>query len=398
MNWKHIWLALILLTGLPLSAQDDAADPTVVVTWTAGGDLFYWDSESAQTRTLVTGEGEAGWAFISPSGERVAYLRLGDDGENSVWAVDASGDNRREIASGDVWNQNWLDDETLFYSTMELVPGLGLNLNNDLLRVNVMTGETETMPVGGMLVLNPSRTGAAIVQPGAYEQEPGAIWYMPLDDPDASIKLREFEAVASGAHTGYFPMPRWLDDETIIFALPQPDAVEHPQDAISEIWQVAVDGAAEQLGTIPGGLYTWPDWSPDGSQMVYSYTGPLDDPQIDASSTAILIANHDGSDLHVVAEYPAFATEVWNPRWLDDMQFTFVHDNAYWRMQPDSEPQRWLEGAGTLFFDDGVMVYLAPTDEALVYDLRYARVGDDSYTQIATLSDFGMVSVTIPAR
>lgn len=394
-----ILLVSFILIGAACSGETGESVITdgLLVAWEADGDLYV---QVGDHEPLLLAEGDVIQPFIAPDGDHIAFTRGSTDQAESLWVVAGDGESapRRVDVAGLIGQVSWLAGDMLLFNTLESDP-LGPIPRDDLLRVDVAAVD-EVLPVsriqpGGQFSVSPNWSTLVIIQPGVYDEEPGAIYVvdMTLDEADTeALRVLEFLAVATGAHHRFYPSVHWLDSETFHLALPDADAIyteaasERPSVAL---WRLTTAGDAEQIGGIEASFFGLPRWSPGGEMLAY-----LRRDQLDVNRFALMIADGDGANLDVYAAGEAGTLAL--PVWVGDGRFVYAADDAYWIGVRGESPQRWLDdplgsprvaGNGVVYvvlseagyalrraIIDGEAVTLAETQSPPRYDVRVLRM------------------------
>ena len=226
-------LPLLLITTLPVIAQDDSGSTSSVSQPLADGTIMMWvskvDGSDARRLSTIYGGGANGWfpdnehilltgragqigedetmvvfslldgsmielaqenrlrgGLISPAGTWVVYLTTftGEVEKDGLWVVRSDGAERRKLPFYGPYH--WLDDNHLIFIPTRSSPGEGFAL----WQINVETGETarltdpETIPIsieGGDWALSPD--GKKVVYVSAVDQN---LWLIILPDMNSS--------------------------------------------------------------------------------------------------------------------------------------------------------------------------------------------------------------------
>jgi hypothetical protein len=373
-------LCVLLLTGCDSGGESTPApEDHLLIVWAEGGTLSTWRTEDDQP-TTIAGDGVRR-VFLSPDGQQIAFTRGEEEQDDSLWliGVDGSdGGNPRQIEAEPFIRQvAWIDSRTLAFNTLT-VDTLGEVPRDDLYFVDTSTDAVTAIEPGGQISVSPGGDYLLLIDPGSYQEQPGRIQAITPTNDAEPVTPMEFPAIATGSHYRFYPAVHWLDATHARVALPDPDAVYHEFDAQTPpvtLWQIAVDGASEQIGTVSASYFGLPQWSADGAAMVYLQRG--EDPNL----FGVWLAEGDGSDPTLVhaQETPG---DLPLPVWIGDSdRFLYIDDNAYWIGHPGESPQRWLDGGEMLLTQSfkiagSTLVFVAL--RAASIELRYANLQDDS--------------------
>ena len=144
----------------------------LVVAFAKDGDLHLWDSESRQSRTILRA-GDITTVLMSDDGQVIAFLRraLVEQPELaeyiSLWAVDRSGENPRELVSADslvprlnpeardsvaIAQIGWIPGthRLVYNASKHYLPGQGFTLSTDVYAVDADTGTDAVLAAGIM--------------------------------------------------------------------------------------------------------------------------------------------------------------------------------------------------------------------------------------------------------
>jgi TolB protein len=297
---------LVLLTGCSSGGAD--ADSTASLSPTS--------ATSPSEATGGSGAAEAGNPYAELHGVVVYQTPSGD--HESIWLVDPSGANDHQILGSDedARHPRWsADGEQLVYSVCPpSMPGCTLNIaepdgsnttaaydcgrdcfggdgaslspDGHLLAFTRYDGDVEAGP--------PSHASIAVGPPGG-----------PFED------LTYARSLPSGVSDQF---PRWSPDgEHLVFFR---ERIEEEVVVATAVFMVDVDG--RELGQ----LTPWkmnagnPDWSPDGSTIVFN-TNPLVDFESDGISDVYSI-RPDGTGLTQLTDFGDGAERADQPTWADD--------------------------------------------------------------------------------
>jgi Tol biopolymer transport system component len=224
--------------------------------------------------------------FYTPTNGHLVVLDLATGGISNIGGGEAE-----TPASGSLaWSPD--GSRIAFARTLGLGLGTGVagldRISSDIFVINADgTNERQLNAGDGRVThigpLSWSPDGTEI----AYEEEdiPGEAihWYVIRDDGSMRREIRRERMAACCIHGAYGGWLEWSPDGSLIAA---PDKV------------MAADGSG--IVFEPDGLTA--DWSPDGSQLVYSAPGPGSIVDSDFDATSVYIVNADGTGTTWLAE------------------------------------------------------------------------------------------------
>ena len=383
---RRFWFGILLV--LVCAACDSQSPPatttpteTWVVAWVQDGDLqIRRPGEAIHALT----EDDIMRVVIAPGGEQIAFTRSDSVGENSLWVIGANGEGETQLDTRPYIHQlAWVDAHTLVFTTFA-VDELGAMPRNDLYSVDITTGAVTTVEPGGQFSISPDGVALILIDPGAYQTQPGTIRALSLADIGGTqITLLEFPAISSGAGVPFYPTIAWENNQAIRVALPDPDALyyEGMADApLVTLWRLSLDGTQTVIGQAVCSYFGLPIWSADSTAMVYLRRG--DDPNL----FTLWTADGDGSNPALYFT-PATIGELPQVTWINNTQtFLYRSDNAYWISAPGEPPRRWLDGGEMMLTEmyqvvDSTLVFSALHADTL--ELRYAEL--DNPAGVSTL-------------
>jgi hypothetical protein len=371
------WLLACGLAFIPAASHAQEPACPLVVAWQQDDELHLRTPDgSAQ---VIAREGII-QMFPSPAGERVAFTRWESPEPASwaLWVVGADGSREQRIdAPPLVAEIRWLDDDTLYFNTIE--PGdlhhqLGPTPRNDLYRVDLPNGTMTPVAPGGTFSYSPDGSRLAVVRPGVYDEEPGRITILDPAGRDEPHELLDFPAVSSGTHAPFYPRLHWGDEATLLVAIPKAGAVYALDAPPVTLWRLHIDdGNREIIGEVPASYFGLPRWSNDGAALFY-FRREIDDPNI----LALYLADGDGANAvrYFESGLDAFVLPAWIP---GSQRFVYVNDGAFWLGAPGIEPLRWIEADGLLAGPQVVgsyVLFVSHGAEPGQVELRCANIDD----------------------
>ena len=242
---------------------------TGLFVYDSGGDLFVASVDGTSRRPLVGGAGEQFGATWSRDGERIAYWSGAGPSSYEIWVVDADGSNPRNV-SGDVE-----------------------------LRASTIDPAVSWAPDGRSV---------------AFATTDGRLYVAPVDGSGPGLvgddALLRFD-------------PAWSPDGTLIAFRGEPAG----SDPLARgVYVIEADGNGEQQisrAVLNANPERRPQWSPDGSRLVFHLANLLDSDVVVAERTA------NGWAAHPLASGPADrrTLDSW-PTWSNDGQrISFVRSD-----------------------------------------------------------------------
>jgi Tol biopolymer transport system component len=305
-----------LLNPAPAAATFAGKNGPIAFSYFAGPENF--GSTNYEIATIVPGETPVAlpaqnprkdnWPDWSPDGTKIVWWHQGSSGNLDVFVMNANGSNQvnltSENPSADL-NAAWSPDGS------EIV--LDSNYQTD-------TGfsEIQVMDAGGTTFRQLTHNGFEFDIFGAFspvgsriawahdpDGEHSAIYTMDADDGGNVVQVSPDGLFAS--------TPDWSPDGTKILFV---DNACGPCDQ-SDIWVVNADGTnLKRLTNTPGENEFRPGWSPDGRKIVFS-SSPLTEEFPDASLPAdIFVMRADGKGRTNITNTPNFNERAadWGPR------------------------------------------------------------------------------------
>lgn len=369
---RNLILLILLLPGIlsacaesanPTPAASVAADGALLVAWAQDGDLWRWHS-GTEPEKLVTGDVLR--PLMSPDGSGLAFWRGDTQAPPGLWRIDADGETV-EIAAA-VGDAAWLNNETLLFNTLT-PPEPAPRHRDDLYRAGP-DGETELLleaGAGGRFFIGPDSV-IALVRAGQYEGEAGSISIYRIGE--APQELLTFPAVASGAHEGFYPVPRWLPDGSGLYvAIPPADLLyqeTEPNPPTTALWYLPLTGEAQPLGEMVASFFGQPRWSADAAHMVYLRRTPA------SNALTLFVAGADGGE---AVEYTMDAGGYLSlPAWQGDGRFVYsAGDNSVLQIGAPGQAAQALPEALALQLVGDYLIYAAEDGAGISL---YVRAGD----------------------
>ncbi|MEQ8677682.1 MAG: hypothetical protein RLP44_04270 [Aggregatilineales bacterium] len=379
-----VFLLLIIsacgTTSTPTNPSQTAivtSSENVHILWAHEGNLNIFDDQ--HIKSLIS-SGDVSRALLSPSGMQIAIVRV--DQALSVMNIGTlEGADEQEINVGQSLNEReinqliWEGENTLFFNTSLAGQDLNAAPQNDLYRVDVTSGEAELLlsaGAGGNFALNTfsdDQSVLAIIQPGVYGESDGQMSvYMP--DSGEKRDLLTFPAVATGTHLPFYPMPQWVDANTFLVVIPDPDQLYHEAEADFapvSLWRLTLEGEATLIGTIRASLFGLPLGSPDGSKIAYLRRDLV---QQGANRYELVIADTSGGNPRVVDSGDVGVFSLL--QWLDDTRFAYVNEGLR-LVTENGDPVALASGSvvGTPQLSGDYATYLTYVNQAFVLNLLF---------------------------
>ena len=380
------------------SPSPDHAD-RLVAAWVDEGNLMLWRSGDSLARRVASGGVVR--PYISPDGATIAYTRGPSGIAAALWSVDINGTAEREwVAPGDIpggfqiGDVQWLDSDTILFNTLEPAVPVA-RTRDDLWRIDLISrGLSNLLPAGegGAFRISPDGSAIAVLAAGRYGESPAHLRLFDLADllADQNQVRAElnFDAIATGGHSAYYPRLHWLpDSQALLLAVADADLL-YAESALldpaqtnpdplpqTRLWRISRDGAAVQYASLSASLFGQPRWSEDGRYLASM--------QREGDGSFVLsVAQADGSAAQRVSSAPA--GQISHAAWIPDSdQFIYAQgeDEAYYLSSPLAQPLRLTEEVAFAprFISDRAFVFVTPA--ALAADgwqLRIARLGSPS--------------------
>lgn len=263
--------------------------------------IYLVDKRSGETRRLTDAVSPTGTDFyprFSPSGDKVAFLR-GEpqpDHRSTLWVVDVSSgiESRLTDQPTQLGGMAWTDNHHLVYSVFSSGNFLGQ-------LVNVASGETRPIESNDFMHPDYLATDGLLVV-----AEPGSDRNLALlaDFGEAKVVAQS----TSDDHSG-----RLSPDEKWIAFISQRSGVD-------ELWIASTENdATRQLTRFDGAAIRYPDWHPDGSQILITV-------QTDGGERLFTIDIVSGAATEMLTTFADITT----PRWIADGWVAGCRDDSGW--------------------------------------------------------------------
>jgi hypothetical protein len=384
---RLMYLILGVMALLPAPGSDAQESPILMVTWAEDGVLYLWREGDAQPRAL--GGNNAGLPQLSPDGQRIAFKRtpITDTGvTGSLWVVNVDGTGEQQLydAAPDVVGQvEWRDNEVLLFNTVRYLE-IGLRENDDLLLANVITAQVnELLPAGegGQFHIGPEGE-VVLVQPGAYQGDPGTIRYLAPDD--LLIDLLAYDGVSTASEYAFYADVQWINSTTLLTAIPDADLI-YQEETLDEyptrLYRLTTDGTSEAIGAVPASFFGQPRWSADGAYLTFlQRTGTAADLTFELWLAA---GDGTGAERYDLTQQ----SPVWD---TGSARFLYPYAGSIWIGEPANEPVERVSEGSMLFLptvlargDEPILIYVRLIEETM--ELVYAGLEGEA-TAFASVS------------
>ncbi len=296
-------------TAIPTLEEPFGPPPALRVVYTDSGNVWLIDGDSPAVQ--LTSSGQAYQVLISSDGERIVYLRQPPNQAvpSEIRVVHSDGSADTGLISPQQWDALYPlgDFDHNNVSQIAFIPGThrllmntrafgnfpGLFKYNDLLQLNVDTGELDTIfapDAGGDFTLSPDGTHAVIVQPQSVS-------LAAVDGSDLHSNVITYTAVTTYSEYQYYAQPVWRPDSSDFgIAIPSDDPLAARTSGT--IWSVSSpDGAATQLGQIGGDFFFIQSGAAPSLSPNLDWVGFLRPGASSSSPPNLIMAHPDGSAL-----------------------------------------------------------------------------------------------------
>jgi streptogramin lyase len=398
------------LTATPaqVPAASSESGHTAVVVYVKDGSILVWDEATRQTETIYT-QGDAVNLTMSNDGQLIAFLRraviqrTADEWfeQSSLWAMDRSGGNQRELISAEALRGllNAEESDSSNIPQMEWIPGTHRLIYtawtyfvqaegeshafpDGLYVVDADTGEnTVLLPAGNSLEFLPAPDGQKIALISTT-----ALGFIHVDG--SNYRPDALPYVQVGMVTQDFPKGVWTQDSSgfLIAGVFDLDPITRS----SAIWRVPMGGSsAERLATFNDSPNDSVTFSPNGRHAAfYRGGGP------GGWFITPLVPEVGWLD---VPKSPHFFWQ--NIHWSPDGVAHSVSDTSIFQLCPDAvqhtevcgegvEMEGWL--AGLTWLDSNRFIYI--TREP--YDLYFGRLDGTSVLIAEGAERFAAIAMT----
>jgi len=274
-------LALVLVVAGGVRA-DETGSARGRIVHTSDGSIYVSRADGTLDHRLTKSSDDLD-PLWSPDGKKVAFLRSTDTSVE-LWVIEATGEDEKKLASDVALGFDWSpDSKRLVFSSASVVGsmvGEGLHLQV----VDAATGVTEQLTHTDRVDSNPQWApdgGSIVFVGGAASTGPD-----PTGRQEVSTDLFSVDPRSGVTHQltnapGVDHSPQWsADSRQIVFVSTRDDRSDEA-DRATEIYSMASDGTGERRITHRGSQHDVdPQWSPDGSKILYLSYLEDDDPQV----------------------------------------------------------------------------------------------------------------------
>jgi len=366
-----------LVEPSPASSEDPTSAPATVpaasvvptasvaqelrVAYTDDGNL--WVVEKGQGPVQLTDTGGISDVRLSDDGEWIAYVvrdpdqdtadlhSIQFDGSSSQLLLDEAGFDALYPLEGFIHttlsSMDFLPgSHTLLFNTRGVFEGPGLAKNDDLLSINVETGQfTPLLPrgEGGDFTASPGGDQIAIMRPDSLS-------FVDSNGANLRSEVLTFTPVITYSEYFFYPLPVWAD-ASVVMAVPQQDPffAEEP----GSVWDVSVE---PQILTRPDGdLFgpqrQFPIVSPDGSKLAYFRAA-------DAAGEQQLVIQQLDTGEQTIYDTGPIQWKGWGPE-SDRMVYTKGTGFDLYLGEPGAPPAPLAPGTGLRWINASEYLYMA---------------------------------------
>lgn len=355
----------------------------------------------------MTSSGDVRTISAAHDGAWVAFVRSADQLHYSLWAVRADGSGERELVSAaefdaiprppeaialSVGEMQWVPGaQMLAFSTRPFFEGPGPASSEDLWLVNVETGERRQLLApgeGGSFTFSPDGQQIALARADA-------ISLINRDGSNRRERVLTYPPVQTYSEWIYYPDVRWAADSSALrVVIPPEAALERPEEPAT-IWSIPVDGSApRQLSSVVARPLTYPQLSPDGTQVAYLRAAGG---QAETNRNELHIASADGDQDVLYLTNDLLMFEGWAP---DSQQFVFsvpVDPVRIYLGRVGETPQALNDTPNMLnvqWLDEDRFLFVTRTMESV--ELRQGSAGTSSQLIYRAAEPTEMLNFSIP--
>jgi Tol biopolymer transport system component len=220
------------------------------------------------TNTEAALEHDPSW---SPDGTKIAYTRFDDefDAEGDIWVMDADGGNQTQLTTSTdpEFQADWSPDGTqLVYAAF--TAGEIITSQADIFVMNADGTNSTNITHADTDEIDPawSPLGDRIAFAGVrVEEGVGGFWELVTMNPDGTDQVALTVPHAPGYEDRY---PDWSPDGTKLVWMAQPN---EPCCEVWDVWAMNADGSGQTNLTADNPATDWfPAWSPDGTLITFT--------------------------------------------------------------------------------------------------------------------------------
>ena len=356
-----------LPTSAPATVPTNSEVPTVSiahelrVAYSDEGNL--WVVEKGLRPVQLTDTGGISDVRLSDDGEWIAYVvrnpeqdtadlhSIRFDGSSPQLLLDEAGFDALYPLEGFIHTSLSSMDflprsHTLLFNTRGVFEGPGLAKNDDLLSINVETGQFTallTRGEGGDFTASPAGDQIAMARPDSLS-------FVDANGANLRPEVLTFSPVITYSEYFFYPLPVWSDG-SVVLPVPQQDPFFAAEPAT--VW--SVDGEAQVLAEPTGDLFApqreLPIVSPDGMHLAYFHAG--DEP----GEQQLVIERLDNGE-QVIYDTGSLQWNGWGP---DSYLFAYTKGSGLDLILGDllGEPEPIGSGTGLRWVNASEFLYLA---------------------------------------
>ena len=306
---------------------------------------------TARASQAVDYSGLSGWIVFEHFGQAPdGSTPVQDMDRRQIWLIHADGSGLHELAPGVPADGKYAPDispdgKKVAFSVWDHHVQLweaGIDGTNPHVLASDCSGDPNVC-LEGEPAYSPDGTRLAFVREVAGTPRQNVIGIREL----ATGKVTLLEQTRTPITTGHHSQPSWSPDgRQIIFSLLSTDP-KTDEAVDSRIFIVNADGTGlHDLGLPPGTPWGDPDWSPDGSRIVFS-SWPIHD--FNRAAVSVYSARPDGTDVKMLTDFSCGGCGA--PSWTPDgKHIMFWGPTTFWMMDPDGTNQAPINKAKLTFF------------------------------------------------
>lgn len=356
------------------SPETPNVERSLIVPFVKGGDIHLWEEASGLSRTIVKA-GDVTTVLLSDDGRVIAFLRRGlvEQPELmeyvSLWAVDSSGKNPRELVSAESLRQRlkpgasdsagfaqigWMPGthRLLYSGSKHYLPGQGATYSKDIYVVDADTGPDAVLAPDVMpdafandwrFVISPDGGQIALISASALS-------FVKSDGSNWRQAVLTYPLVGSGDAV-LLPGGVWSQDsQAFIFTAPVASGAFHILNYT--IWRVPVDGSpAQSLAALTQSHSSSVTFSPDGKQMAF-FQDLNGDGALQASDYRIMPPTVEAGPLAIPNSLDLSYA---NPHWSPGGTAFVIRDRALFQLCPGATESSEVCGESIHLGDNNII-------------------------------------------